>query len=295
MKPRAGVTLIEVLLAIFIMAIGLLALLTLFPVGAVSMAQAIRDDRVAQGAQQATAYANALNFRNDTAPGLQAAFVSNGTINLRSNYIGPSLPVYVDPWGMRIGTLGNLGPVVRTDLSYTLNSRPNTFRYCALQDELTYLDNGTPDLSSGLQREPKTTWAYWLRRPSNTTPNVVEMWVVVYSGRNLSLGSAETQVNNVSPTAATDPTSVIVPGTVDIRRNMWIVDVTVNNPAGGAANAANARNLGPIQGGWYRVVDTQDSPFGTQLDLQPKPAVPMTQLVIMEDVVEVFYKGTGWK
>src|SRR5579859_7906475 len=119
MKARAGVTLIEVLLAIFIMAIGLLALLTLFPVGAVSMAQAIRDDRVAQGAQQATAYANALNFRNDTALGLQAAFISNGngptSINLRSNFIGPSLPVFADPWGMRIGTLGNLGPVMRTD------------------------------------------------------------------------------------------------------------------------------------------------------------------------------------
>jgi hypothetical protein len=47
------VTLLEALTAIFIMAIGLLALLTLFPIGAMSMAQAIKDDRCAQTASQA--------------------------------------------------------------------------------------------------------------------------------------------------------------------------------------------------------------------------------------------------
>jgi Tfp pilus assembly protein PilV len=43
----AGSTLIEVLVAIFVMGVGLLALLTLFPLGALEMAQAIPDDRTA--------------------------------------------------------------------------------------------------------------------------------------------------------------------------------------------------------------------------------------------------------
>ena len=43
-RPR-GVTLTEVLVAIFIASLGLLALLALFPLGALSMAEAIRDDR----------------------------------------------------------------------------------------------------------------------------------------------------------------------------------------------------------------------------------------------------------
>ena len=47
LNERAGVTLIEVLVAIFIMGIGLLALLTLFPLGALRMAKAIQDDRAA--------------------------------------------------------------------------------------------------------------------------------------------------------------------------------------------------------------------------------------------------------
>jgi type II secretory pathway pseudopilin PulG len=44
---RSGITLVEVLVAIFIMGIGLLALLTLFPLGAISMAQQVQADRAA--------------------------------------------------------------------------------------------------------------------------------------------------------------------------------------------------------------------------------------------------------
>jgi prepilin-type N-terminal cleavage/methylation domain-containing protein len=44
-QRRRGITLVEVLVAIFIMGIGLLALLTLFPLGALNMARAVQDDR----------------------------------------------------------------------------------------------------------------------------------------------------------------------------------------------------------------------------------------------------------
>ena len=49
-SPRQGVTLLEVLITIFIMGIGMLALLVLFPLGAVNMARALRDDRAAGSA-----------------------------------------------------------------------------------------------------------------------------------------------------------------------------------------------------------------------------------------------------
>jgi prepilin-type N-terminal cleavage/methylation domain-containing protein len=50
---QRGVTLVEVLVAIFVSGIGLLALLTLFPLGALEMAQAIPDDRTAALADDA--------------------------------------------------------------------------------------------------------------------------------------------------------------------------------------------------------------------------------------------------
>jgi hypothetical protein len=56
---QAGSTLVEVLVAIFITGLGLLASLTLFPLGAIDMAQAIKDDRTAAIAEEASALGQA--------------------------------------------------------------------------------------------------------------------------------------------------------------------------------------------------------------------------------------------
>src|SRR5438128_5219581 len=62
---RPAVTLTEVLVAIFVMGIGLLALLVLFPLGALSMAQAIRDDYAKRMADNATGLAETMHVRQD--------------------------------------------------------------------------------------------------------------------------------------------------------------------------------------------------------------------------------------
>ena len=59
LTSQAGMTLIEVLVAIFVTGIGLLALLTLFPLGALDMAQAVKDDRAAAVAASAEALSEA--------------------------------------------------------------------------------------------------------------------------------------------------------------------------------------------------------------------------------------------
>jgi pilin/secretion family protein with methylation motif len=65
MKHRSGVTLVEVLVAIFVMGIGLIALLTLFPIGMLRMARAIHDESSAQSAQNAHANAIVYNLSQD--------------------------------------------------------------------------------------------------------------------------------------------------------------------------------------------------------------------------------------
>jgi prepilin-type N-terminal cleavage/methylation domain-containing protein len=62
---RRGVTLIEVLAAIFIMGVGLLAILVLFPVGALSMARSLREHQAAVAAATASSEAEAFNLRGD--------------------------------------------------------------------------------------------------------------------------------------------------------------------------------------------------------------------------------------
>src|SRR5947209_4233081 len=109
MNRRPATTLIEVLVAIFIMGIGMLALLTLFPLGALSMAQAIRDDRIASAAAQAGALADAWNIRNNSA--VRTAFASppaGPPAGVQPDPFGPGYPVYVDPVYVALGqtTLG---------------------------------------------------------------------------------------------------------------------------------------------------------------------------------------------
>jgi hypothetical protein len=65
MARRGGSTLVEVLVAIFVMGIGLIALLTLFPIGALRMAQSIHDDRCAMAVRNAHALAIAQSVRTD--------------------------------------------------------------------------------------------------------------------------------------------------------------------------------------------------------------------------------------
>jgi prepilin-type N-terminal cleavage/methylation domain-containing protein len=67
MRHRTGVTLIEVLVSIFIMGVGLLAILTLFPLGAYSMAQAVKDQRCAEAAANADAIAVLRDLRTKAA------------------------------------------------------------------------------------------------------------------------------------------------------------------------------------------------------------------------------------
>src|SRR5690242_15416754 len=112
MIRRSGTTLIEVLVAIFVTAIGLLGLLALFPLGAVNMAHAIQDSRTAQAASNAFSLAMGMNLRNDPlvvgTPGDVFIDDDHGR-RPAADPNGPSYPVYVDPLGLANGMVAYLG------------------------------------------------------------------------------------------------------------------------------------------------------------------------------------------
>jgi prepilin-type N-terminal cleavage/methylation domain-containing protein len=105
---RSGVTLIEVLVAIFVASIGLLALLALFPVGALSMKQALKDSRCAQCAVNAMALFQSqsiglnseLNYLNSLSDPFSDG-LNGTTLGTRppASANGPSYPLYIDPLG----------------------------------------------------------------------------------------------------------------------------------------------------------------------------------------------------
>jgi hypothetical protein len=198
MQHRNAVTLIEVLVSIFITAIGLLALLALFPVGALSMAQAIKDNRAAQASYNAVSISTIKKLGND--PSLLTAFGSpSGLAGVwpaglpsldaineyaqqnagNSPYSGPSYPVFIDAYGGVLGTaptwLGGTAAqpacIPRVTPSYISPNFPpgssalkETLKCFTLGDDITFDVNGSPLLNGAtVLREERYSWAYLVR------------------------------------------------------------------------------------------------------------------------------------
>src|SRR5262245_40260831 len=140
MTRQSGVTLIEVLVAIFITGVGLLALLVLFPLGASEMAQSVRDDRTGHLKESMAATATIWNIRTDARVN-QAMLASappwQGSLPARDP-AGPSYAVLVDPIGVNsfpptgnnprdwvAGVPGLMPRVAPTFLDPTLSPDPN--------------------------------------------------------------------------------------------------------------------------------------------------------------------------
>ena len=200
MVRRRGVTLVEVLAAIFIMGIGLLALLTLFPLGALSMSNSVRDNNAAAAGSAALGIAQSFNLRND--PNLLLAMQSPPSVTIGTNTIsglpiqpnGPGYPVYVDPtYAIFSNNIGFIQPAI-AGLSPTTPGikriAPFFNNYSALAAKaklpkltdrfFTYLDdinfdaNGMPADPSGAPANPNNvaqqidrpgslSWGYMIR------------------------------------------------------------------------------------------------------------------------------------
>ncbi len=365
MNRRFGATLVEVLVTIFIMGIGLLSLLTLFPIGALSMAQAIKDSRSAQASANGMGIATSRNLRHD----LQIVNPSRPAplppLNLYEQPVrtvyppptplhatdspptpsdGPSYPVYVDPIGVRLYSansllanwLGgealparNLGiprvspqfivsqPLPGNQIIATLNS-------FSLLDDITFGPDGVPIDSngktfgqpgfSGVQREGRYTWGLLFKRPKTSTPSVVDLTVVVYSGRPLQLLTGAGGLggeNTYTATGQERQNSLIVTWTAsqerpNIKKGSWILDGTAyDTRVPGTAFSSNVLKYGPVHGYFYRVANIVSesanqmeleltTPLKAPIGVPPVAAGYHPRIIVMDNVAEVFEKGPGW-
>jgi hypothetical protein len=317
---RSGTTLIEVLVAIFITAIGLLGLLALFPLGAVNMALAIKNSRCGQAAANAAGVAETLNIRNDPLvvgdPG--DVFVDDDSGKRpRANPDGPSYPVYVDPLGLNHGMPHYLGlktpGIPRRTVSFvqppphaSWTSFPAAVQRFTLLDDISFVKDGpyaglasppqgivsshggsSAQPGAGVvQREGRYSWAYLLRRPRSSDKSVVELTIIVYSSRPTVFGQGENAYGPVT----FDPNSNLVRvywGAGEekpaVRAGDWILDATLVKPAG--ASAGVSHQAPDPHGFFYRVVNVIEGSDGVKpyldLELQTKPKLGTTQGVLV--------------
>jgi prepilin-type N-terminal cleavage/methylation domain-containing protein len=301
MNRRSGVTLIEVLVAIFVVALGLLALLTLFPLGALSMAQAIRDDRIALTASNAVAILRAWDVASDNN-------VLSAMTQANANYPPdtPSYAAFFDPIGYNSYAgaaqtqVGSVAGIMRCSTT-TLQGYPGSNRIAFIHgwftslDDLAFTDNsqlaanlGVPADDQGgdasvtkgtIQRDGRYTWGAMLRRPMWGQP-VTEVTIVVYAGRSTNLNA------NLAPAGETALSVTAINGnvvtvsfataTLDIRPGAWVLDAT--NQAG--------------HGYMYRVTGVTVNGNSADLELETPLRTPnCSQVIVMDNVAEVIEKG----
>jgi hypothetical protein len=209
--------------------------------------------------------------------------------------------VYVDPIGVQAGMGPSVGAVPlgipRVTLTTTVPQGGNwPQRWFTLQDDITFLDNGTPDLSAGyLQREGRYTWAYMLRRVragTQTQQVPLDLTVVVYAARSPGMG-ATAPLGEKSYTANFVSSNLIDiawnPATDEkpaLRRGSWVLD---------------SRMIPVPQGWFYRVTNVTDvDPNTVEIEVQTPLGGPLRAyggtgtIVVVENVSEVFEKGTNY-
>lgn len=326
MNHRTGATLIEVLVSIFIMAVGLLALLTLFPIGILTMQQAIINDRTAHSTATADAAALAMNVRYD--PLLDTMFKNpNNGIFVDAWEGGPSHPLFVDP----VGSLSYLPPysqwvggfqrgiprVSTTFVAANVNQPvfpdpKRTQRWFTSMDDLVFDKAGIPDQIQPqvFDRVSAFSWAYLLRRPLQGAPGVVNMSVVVYYKRPISLTNALQTGEAIydATFSPADSTISLAWGAGQSPPNLnlgnWILDTTP------VLSSRVPNKFGPSHANFYRVVGlTETGPNSLTLEVQTPiqdfPLPPPTpqdgttnftgKVLIMDGIVGVFDKSGGWR
>jgi hypothetical protein len=210
----------EVMIATAILAIGTLAIMALFPIGAVNMARAINQNRAADHAQNSDgifrlywkrawldpngggilARADAINNNpnEQMLVFLDAYPIPNAQpMIIQASSAQPSFPVLIDPIGFRTqiqnGALnqqyvaGQVGMPVRCNLAATPFPGPYTptIRNTTMLDEFSYDRNGEPSALTGqLDRGGRYNVSWLIQRPNNSVADQVNLTVLVFAGRS---------------------------------------------------------------------------------------------------------------
>jgi Tfp pilus assembly protein PilV len=296
MARRSGVTLVEVLVAIFVMGIGMIALLTLFPIGVLRMAQAINDERAAQAAYIAHENSAVYNIRNDPMVAAQVndpynkgqtnadlflnpcPFSLAGAAALpNADLYGESYTLFVDPIGYYnsgtatpewVGGAAHTGVMRRRPVSFVNANATNIYRSFTLWDDIEFSKvndptselPGTPVLAGlAVMRNSRFSWGYTVRRPLTSEKSVVDCSVVVFDSRSLSLSANLNLGEYVYSGCFFNPNNntVIVPFTPPNGP-----PIRAGNWIMDATIYSTPTGAGSQHNYWYRVLATQDVVVG---------------------------------
>jgi len=301
MTRRPGFTLTEVVVTLAILAFGLLALLTMFPLAASYQAIALREDRSVQCAVNADGYLRSNwkaeivdklsdgtgvsepyfdALRNPNAsPGIPAAHPAVRAALMDALPDEASYPVVIDPMGYvaRSSTLqvwagdSSGTNVPRRSLKAVFNSggydQAVSLHIASGLDGLGYTDDGQAN-----QREMRYNWLWVIQRPTNRNQTTATMTVVVFDRRaHMYVPNGAEAVAPGVTSFAPGSTFISVNGAPDVKPGGWVMDATVGTGANTANGAARPRIR---HANFYQVVSVTPNGATTILEVQTPIKTP---------------------
>jgi hypothetical protein len=310
MSLRKGLSLVEVLTAIFITGLGIISILTLFPLGAMRMAQAFRDERSALAAYNAEQFFRSYWKKHVVEAAIRDPFFdalnqpASGMPLCRPHE--PSYPVVVDPMGFLaredrpnqnwFGDTPTPTRIPRLNLQVVGTNPTAALRalsLCSLRDGIVADDNGNP-----LEREFRYNFLWVVQRPRNADRFHANLTIVVFDRRaHMYVPPVPPGSEQVFHNVTFNPgqTSLLLPpNQLEIRSGDWVMDGTIYDPSSGIA----VGRPGLRHAYFYRVTAMTETTTGTLLEIQPplrtpadgNPAPYSGTLILLRGVSGVFVR-----
>lgn len=294
-KSRSGLTLLEVLITIFVMGIGMLSVLTLFPLAARKIGMSIDMDRASQMAANASALAEIRGIRNQ---------VTNYLNTLPPSPIPSDIVIFDEP-GFQGGAYtspGRTPTVFNTNLANAPYSTPFNRNLAVSQDEYPFTDSGDPE--SGARRNERYSSAHLFRRQRLDDPKSLDSMILVFAGRPVDFGNrfdfpititAGGTAWNSDTITITDPATYTAGDQLQpdrrIARGSWLMDLSNKRwKRFYKVVSADSSTAGSLTLTLDRLIEDDDAIQGTSDDASTSS---MTKMIWIDYMVDWFDRGSA--
>ncbi len=311
MIKRKGLSLLEVLISIFIMGIGMLSVLAMFPAAADMMGRAITNAQMAEGLVNARGMQDGVDWTS-------SAYSKFVTVPIKNPNTSPPIatgwfnqPAGETPSFLLLDQFAALGAVYRfnnlpieigslnaftfpgnTPIDSTSGNPSRTeiaARFFTCNSDLILNKAGIANLDDDgstvlVEREAKFTLAHLFTRPMPiTNPNYIKRNVLVFKDRSQVLNGNDFTYYQISSASSTNQFTLSVNANGALKNRQWVMVTD------------SVSNVYPTAVDFFEISTVDDSGANTTIEINP--AIPLgfgtgaKSVYLLKDVTRVVYIG----
>jgi len=284
MLKRKGLTLLEVLISIFIMGIGMLSVLAMFPAAADMMGRAITNSQISEGLVNARGMQDGVDWISPSGPYYQYLNAPVWKSPTTDTPVFLLLDQYASVVG--INSFSNLS----IEVGSISGAASTAGRFFTCNSDLILNNQGVANKdddgnSVSVEREAKFTIAHFFTKPTPiTNQNYIKRNILVFKDRSQVITSNDFTYYSISSAISTNQFTLSVNSNGVLKTRQWVMITD---------SLANAY---PTAVDFYEISSVDDS--GTYTTIEISPSLPSTgfgtgakSVYLLKDVAKVIYTG----